>query len=123
MIQSRPMLKLDANWNYEQSDSRHHYLLKAKLGRHVIGRAHGWFSPSDSFVLEKIELDPRHRSQGFGTVMIEALREQARAQNCLHFIFAGVMRENSGAIRLYESMGAVAGPFEHGSCALVLTPP
>ena len=116
-------LKLDARWDYAVADGRNHYLVKAKLGRQIIGRAHGWYTPGAEFVLEKIELDARHRSKGFGTEIIDYLRAHARTQQCTHFVFAGVMRANAGAIRLYESMQAVAGPLKDDGRAYTITPP
>ena len=122
-ITADALLELDTNWHYAQSDGRQHYLLKAKHGRRVIGRAHGWFAPNASFVLEKIELDQRHRSKGFGTSMIACLRAQARHQHCTRFVFAGVMRNNAGAIRLYESMDAVVNILSDERCEYILSPP
>ncbi|WP_430760108.1 GNAT family N-acetyltransferase [Solilutibacter silvestris] len=117
------MLTLKADWNYAISGNRRHYLVKAMHRNRVIGRAHGWFSPNSLFVLQKIELDQRHRSRGYGTSIIQELREEARNQSCSSFIFSDVQRSNIRAIRLYESLKATPTDGSAEACAFVLTPP
>lgn len=116
-------LKLKADWQYDTSPGRSHYLVKAVERGKVIGRAHGWYAAGEDFVVEKIELDPPHRGKGHGAAMIEALRVQARSQRCARFVFAGVMRSNEGAARLYRALGAEAGPYVHDSCDFLIAPP
>ncbi|MBS0227015.1 MAG: GNAT family N-acetyltransferase [Proteobacteria bacterium] len=117
------MLTLKSDWNYAVSDNRCHYLVKAVHRNRVIGRAHGWFSPNSLFVLQKIELNQQHRSRGYGSAMIQELREKARNQNCSSFIFSEVQRSNTRAIRLYESLKATPTDCSGEVCAFVLTPP
>ena len=114
------MIELDPQWHYAESPGRQHYLLKAKLGRHVIGRAHGWYASQDRFVIEKIEIDRAYRSQGHGKTMIAALLAYARSQQCEQLAFTGVMRKNEGAILLYRTLGAEAGPYSNERCDFVL---
>lgn len=117
------LLTLKADWNYAVSDNRRHYLVKAIHRNRVIGRAHGWFSPNSLFVLQKIELNRQHRSRGYGTAIIQELREEARNQNCSSFVFSEVQRSNTRAIRLYESLKATSTDCSAEVCAFVLTPP
>lgn len=117
------LLTLKADWNYAVSGNRRHYLVKAIHRNRVIGRAHGWFSPNSLFVLQKIELSSRHRSNGYGTSIIEELREKARNQGCSSFVFSDVQRKNVRAIRLYESLSATPTTGSAESCEFVLTPP
>ncbi len=102
------MVTIQANWDYARSGQQRHYLLKARLGRRVIGRAHGWFCPDAAFVLQKIELLKAHRGRGHGTSLINCMRAQARDHRCTSFRFADVLWCNTAAIRLYRSMDAVA---------------
>ena len=118
-----PPLRLKADWSYALEGPRHHYTMQAWLGRDLAGRAHGWFEPGGRFLLEKIELDRRHRSKGHGTTLIEALRAQARESGCTEFVFGGVREANGRAIRLYESMGARGVPKSDGLLDFVITPP
>ncbi len=117
------LLTLKADWNYAISDNRRHYLVKAIHRNRIIGRAHGWFSPNSLFVLEKIELNQQYRSRGYGTSIIQELREEARNQSCSSFIFSGVQRNNIRAIRLYESLNATPADSSAEVCEFVLTPP
>ena len=114
------MIELDTQWHYAESPGRQHYLVKTKLGSRVIGRAHGWYAPQGRFVVEKIELDPAHRAKGYGTTMIETLLAYARTQQCEQLVFTGVMRKNEGAMRLYRSLGAEAGPYSNETCEFIL---
>ena len=102
---------------------RQHYTIQAWLGRELVGRAHGWFEPGARFMLEKVELAPRHRSKGHGTALIEVLRAKARESGCTEFVFHGVRAANHGAIRLYESMGARGVPKSDELLDFVITPP
>ena len=74
----------------------------------MVGRAHGWFEPDSAFVIDKIEIDRRHRSRGYGSEMISALRSKARSVRCKEFVFRRVMPDNLRAIGLYQSLGAKA---------------
>jgi ribosomal protein S18 acetylase RimI-like enzyme len=118
-----PPLRLTPDWQYEQHGARHHYTIQGRLGRQVAGRAHGWFEPGGRFVVEKIEFDPRHRSKGYGTAMIETLRTKARESGCTEFVFGGVREANALAIKLYRSMGAHAVPKSDGLLDFVIAPP
>lgn len=97
-----------ADWRYELSGSRQHYLIEGWIDGVCIGRAHGWFEPGARFVIEKIEMDRAHRSKGYGSALIEQLREKAREAGCSEIAFLNVRAANRGAIRLYTSLGAVA---------------
>jgi ribosomal protein S18 acetylase RimI-like enzyme len=116
-------LHLTADWQYGQDGPRQHYTIQAWLGRQLAGRAHGWFEPGGRFVLEKVEMDPRHRSKGYGSALIAALRAKARESGCTEFVFGGVREANAGAIGLYESMGAHGIPKSDGLLDFVIAPP
>lgn len=66
---------------------------------------------------------PAHRSKGYGSRLIEALRAKARDCGCTRFVFRNVRADNAGAIRLYESMGARAAEQPGGLYDYVLSPP
>lgn len=114
---------LQPDWRYGLSGSRQHYLIEALLDGRVIGRAFGWYERSGQFVLEKIELDPAHRSKGYGTRVLEQLRAQARKEQCTELLIKGVRTDNQGAIRLYASLGAVRVPASAGLYCFVISPP
>lgn len=116
------VLTIRANWDYARSGQQRHYLLKAVADRRVIGRAHGWFCPNAAFVLQKIELVTAHRRRGHGTSLIHCLRAQARHHGCTSFRFAGVRRDNLGAIRLYRSMDAVECDGDDALADFVISP-
>lgn len=116
-------LHLDADWEYEQDGDRQHYVVKALIDRKLVGRAHGWFEPGARFVLDKIEMAHGHRSKGHGTAVIEMLRAKARAAGCTEFVLQSVQVSNRRAIKLYESMGAVAGVAVDGLGEYVIAPP
>lgn len=116
-------LHLNANWRYEESGRRQHYVIEAWLGGQRSGRAHGWFEEGRQFVLEKIEMDRSQRSRGYGTAMIEQLRAKAREKRCEAFVIQGVRAANRRAIKLYESLGAKAQQSDSGLCAYVISPP
>ncbi|GAB6197073.1 GNAT family N-acetyltransferase [Lysobacter xanthus] len=116
-------LDLKPDWSFEVHGERRHYLVEARLSGRCIGRAYGWYETGGRFVLEKIELDPEHRSRGYGSTVIAALRAQARDAGCTELVFKGVRSANAGAIRLYESLGAVGTPTSDDLRSFVLTPP
>ena len=118
-----PGLQLRANWQFEESGPRQHYVVEAWLAGKRAGRAYGWFESGGPFVLEKIEVDRMHRSRGYGSAVIEQLRAKAREQECREFIIKGVRAENLRAIRLYESMGAVAVQTSEHLRSFVIAPP
>lgn len=118
-----PQLRLKANWSYGQHGARQHYTIQAWLGKELAGRAHGWFEPGGRFLLEKVEMERRHRSKGYGSAVIEALRAKARECGCTEFVFGGVREANLLAIKLYESMGACARPKSDGLLDFVIAPP
>lgn len=116
-------LQLKADWRYEESERRQHYLIEAWIDGQCAGRAHGWFEPGAQFVLEKIELDRSQRSRGYGTAVIEQLRAKAREKQCTELVFKGVRAANRRAIKLYESMGAVPVRTSDTLYSFVLSPP
>jgi GNAT superfamily N-acetyltransferase len=116
-------LRLKPDWAYELDGCRRHYTIQAWLGRELAGRAHGWFQPGGRFLVEKIEIERRHRSKGHGSAVIEALRIKARESGCTEFVFGGVREANSLAIRLYESMGARPVPKSDGLLDFVISRP
>lgn len=116
-------LLLKANWAYGQEGARSHYLVEAWLSEVLVGRAHGWFEPAGTFVMEKIELDEAVRSKGYGSAMIEALRLQARVSGCSELVFKGVRPDNHGAMRLYAALGATQRATPDGLYSFVLAPP
>jgi len=118
-----PSLRLKANWNYDAFGNRQYYTLQAFVGRERVAHAHGWFETAGRFAVEKIETSPRHRSLGYGSTMVEAMRVHARECGCLEFAFQGVRRENLRAIRLYESLGARTAPGAGDLLDFVIAPP
>lgn len=116
-------LHLNANWRYDESGLRQHYVIEAWLGDQRSGRAHGWFEEGRQFVLEKIEMDRSQRSRGYGTAMIEQLRAKAREKRCEEFVIQGVRVANRRAISLYESLGARPVQNDSGVYAYVISPP
>lgn len=116
-------LQLKANWRFEESGARQHYVIEAWLDGRCAGRAHGWFERGGRFVLEKIEMDRAQRSKGYGTAVIEQLRAKARDKECREFVIKGVRLANHRAIRLYESLGAVRMPASDTLCDFVIAPP
>lgn len=117
------MLTLRTDWQYDVVGPRQHYLVEACISSAVVGRAHGWFEAGGDFVVEKIEIEPSHRSLGYGRHVIDRLRAHARECGCRTFVFKGVRVENEGAIRLYESLGAVRGAVAKGLVSYSLSPP
>lgn len=120
---TKSQLHLNANWRYEESGRRQHYVIEAWLDGQRSGRAHGWFEEGGQFVLAKIEMDRSQRSRGYGTAMIEQLRAKAREKQCEAFIIQGVRAANLRAIRLYESLGAKPVQSDSGVYAYVISPP
>jgi GNAT superfamily N-acetyltransferase len=113
-------LHLKADWHYERSGERQHYVVQAWVKNRLGGRAHGWFQPGSQFVLEKIEITRPHRSKGYGTVVLEELRAKARQCGCSELVFQGVRADNSGAIKLYKSLGASPVPTSGNLCDFVI---
>ncbi|WP_162823655.1 GNAT family N-acetyltransferase [Lysobacter sp. TY2-98] len=116
-------LHLQADWRFEESGQRRHYVIEALIDGKFAGRAYGWFEPGERFVLEKIEVDKAHRSKGYGTRVIEQLRAKAREKGCREFVIQGVRPANVRAIRLYESMGAQAVQGSAHLLSFVIAPP
>lgn len=116
-------LHLEPDWRLEENGPRQYYLVEALLDGRRAGLAHGWFEPAGAFVLEKIEIDPPERSKGHGRALLGLLRAKAREQGCREFVIKGVRAANHGAIRLYESLGAVAGPASDDLRSFVISPP
>ncbi|GGZ52823.1 hypothetical protein GCM10008101_02420 [Lysobacter xinjiangensis] len=117
------VLQLKADWQYEESEHRQHYVIEAWLDGELAGRAYGWFQPGAEFVLEKIEVDRAQRSRGYGTAVIEQLRAKAREKGCREFVIKGVRAANTRAIRLYESMGAQPVRTSDTLISFVIAPP
>ncbi|WP_133499061.1 GNAT family N-acetyltransferase [Cognatilysobacter terrigena] len=116
-------LQLAADWRFEESGPRRHYVIEALVDGKLAGRAYGWFEPGERFVLEKIEMDKGQRSKGYGTRVIEQLRAKAREKECREFVIQGVRANNTRAIRLYESLGARALPSSTQLVTFVIAPP
>ena len=116
-------LQMKTDWRFEESEQRRHYVIEPWLDGRRVGRAHGWFEPGESFVLEKIEIDSRQRSRGYGSTVIEQLRQKAREKACRELVINNVRSSNHRAIALYEAMGAKAVPLSASLCAFVITPP
>lgn len=116
-------LELKADWRFEESEQRRHYVIEPWLDGRRVGRAHGWFEPLGSFVLEKIEIDPKQRSRGYGSAVIEQLRQKARDKECRELVIKNVRSTNRRAISLYEAMGAKALPTSESLWAFVISPP
>jgi ribosomal protein S18 acetylase RimI-like enzyme len=74
-------------------------------------------------VVVKIELDKAHRSRGYGSAVIRQLRAKAREKGCRELVFQGVRAANRRAIKLYESLGAVAVRTSGLLCDYVVAPP
>lgn len=118
-----PQLHLEADWRFEESGQRRHYVIEAMLDGVLAGRAYGWFEPGGQFVLEKIEVERAQRSKGYGTRVIEQLRAKAREKDCREFVIKGVRASNVRAIRLYESLGAKGVPTSAHLLSFVIAPP
>lgn len=116
-------LDIKADWLYETVGPRQHYTIQAWQNKKMIGRAHGWFEPGAEFVVDKIEINPPHRSKGYGSLLIEALRNKARTAHCSGFVFRRVASHNLRAIELYESLGATAVPVSSGGYDFIISPP
>ena len=116
-------LQLKANWQFEESEQRQHYVIEAWLDGRRAGRAYGWFERGGQFVLEKIEVDRSQRSRGYGTAVIEQLRAKAREKECREFVIKGVRDANRRAIKLYESLGAVPVQTSEHLYSFVISPP
>ena len=112
-----------ADWHYEKSDQQQHYVVEAWIGDELVGRAHGWLEPGGQFVVVKIELDRAHRSQGYGSALIDLLRVKAREKRCRELVFQGVRAANKRAIKLYASLGAIAQRTSDELYAFVIAPP
>ena len=120
---TRPDFQIDANWRFDTEGARRHYLIEGRVDGSTIARAHGWFVPGDRLILEKIEVDPRMRSKGCGTALIDCLRTKAREEGCETLVIRGVRAANHRAIRLYESMGAKPAPAGSDLQDFLLSPP
>lgn len=116
-------LHLKTDWRFEQSEQRRHYVVEPWLDGCRVGRAHGWFEPGERFVLEKIEIDSKQRSRGYGTTVIEKLRQKARDKGCRELVISNVRSCNHRAIALYEAIGAKAVPTSESHYAFVISPP
>jgi len=117
------VLQLKADWHFDESGPRRHYVIEAWLDGRRAGRAYGWFEPGADFVLEKIEVDRVHRSRGYGSAVIGQLRAKAREMACREFVIKGVRAANTRAIRLYESMGARPVRTSDTLLSFVISPP
>lgn len=115
--------ELKADWRFEESQQRRHYVIEPWLDGRRVGRAHGWFEAGASFVLEKIEIDPKQRSRGYGSAVIEQLRQKARDKGCRELVINNVRSSNRRAIALYEAMGARPVEMSGNLCAFVISPP
>jgi GNAT superfamily N-acetyltransferase len=115
--------RLKADWHYEKSGERQHYVIEAWIENELGGRAHGWFQPGSRFVLEKIEMTRPHRSKGYGTFLIQELRAKARENGCVELVIQGVRATNRRAIKLYTSLGASSVVTSDDLREFVISPP
>ncbi len=97
--------------------------LYGHLGEKKIGEATCYFQPGKPFTVETVKIDPTHRSKGYGSQMIEALRSEARKNSCTVFVFHGVDDKNHKAVALYKRLGAVAGSATAGKTDYEISPP
>jgi ribosomal protein S18 acetylase RimI-like enzyme len=67
-------------------------------------RNHPTYRDFDSFYIDDICVDEKHRRLGIGKMLFEKCREQAKSLNC-HNIDLGVYKFNKSAISFYESCG------------------
>ena len=116
-------LQLKTDWRFEESQQRRHYVIEPWLDGRRVGRAHGWFESGESFVLEKIEIDSRMRSRGYGSTVIEQLRQKARTEGCRELVINNVRSNNHRAISLYEALGAKAVQLSSSLCTFAISPP
>lgn len=116
-------LELKADWRFEESQQRRHYVIEPWLDGRRVGRAHGWFEAGETFVLEEIEIDPRQRSRGYGSAVIEQLRQKARDKGCRDLVINNVRSSNRRAISLYEAMGAKPVAMSSSLYTFVISPP
>lgn len=116
-------LRVQSDWRYEVVGARQHYVIEGWLGDALAGRAYGWFEPGSRFMLEKIEIDDRYRSMGYGSLLMEALRTHARESGCVAFDIGGVRAANTRAISWYESMGALPTESSGALRSFVIAPP
>lgn len=62
--------------------------------------------PEDDFYVRALAVDPEHRGQGIGTLLLDAAAAQGKGLGCRR-IALDVAATNDGAKRLYERMGMV----------------
>ncbi len=62
------------------------------------------FIPRRYTYLMDLVVDPKCRRQGVGRALMGAVKEWAKSRNA-EFIELGVLAQNEGAVRLYESLG------------------
>ncbi len=62
------------------------------------------FIPRRYTYLMDLVVDPEHRGRGIGRALMGAVKEWAKSRNA-EFIELGVLAQNEGAVRLYESLG------------------
>ena len=101
-------LQWKTDWCFEQSQQRRHYVIEPWLDGRRVGRAHGWFESGERFVLEKIEIDSRQRSRGYGSTVIERLRQKARDEGCRFLRDDGLLKAWQGLTTVEEVL-RVAG--------------
>ena len=105
-------LQWKTDWCFEQSQQRRHYVIEPWLDGRRVGRAHGWF-----------EIDSKQRSRGYGSTVIERLRQKARDEGCRELVINNVRASNHRAISLYEALGAKAVPLSSSLCTFAISPP
>jgi ribosomal protein S18 acetylase RimI-like enzyme len=71
--------------------------------------AGSWPIPDGELYIHMLGIDSAFRGKGIGTRLLEFAEEQARSRN-IPRLSLGVVADNTGAKRLYERFGFVAGP-------------
>lgn len=71
--------------------------------------AASWPIPDGELYIHMLGIDSSCRSKGIGTRLLEFAEEQARTRK-IPRLSLGVVADNTGAKRLYERFGFVAGP-------------
>jgi len=71
--------------------------------------AASWPIPDGELYIHMLGIDSSYRGKGIGTRLLEFAEKQARSRN-IPRLSLGVVADNTGAKRLYERFGFVAGP-------------
>jgi aminoglycoside 6'-N-acetyltransferase I len=96
-------------------DPRHHLAVALDLGR-VVGFASGVHylhpdKPHPEFWINEVGVAPSHQGQGLGKALLRAMLDTARRLGCAE-AWVLTERENTPAMRLYQSVGGAEAPAE-----------